>query len=95
MELDKHGAELLFQVLTEREEKNSVDTASMNSYFTRTESSSISSVVSDDNGERSPRGSMPSVLLDTLLRSPFRRSRRIRGARRRVPNSSAGMDPPE
>lgn len=28
MELDKHGAELLFQVLTEREEKNSVAIAS-------------------------------------------------------------------
>lgn len=28
MELDRHGAELLFQVLTEREEKNSVAIAS-------------------------------------------------------------------
>jgi DNA replication protein DnaC len=32
MELDKHGAELLFQVLTEREEKNSVAIASNESF---------------------------------------------------------------
>jgi DNA replication protein DnaC len=32
MELDKRGAELLFQVLTEREEKNSVAIASNDSY---------------------------------------------------------------
>ncbi len=38
MELDKRGAELLFQVLTEREEKNSVAIASNDSYsgWTRT-----------------------------------------------------------
>lgn len=32
MELDRHGAELLFQVLTEREEKNSVVIASNKSF---------------------------------------------------------------
>ncbi len=32
MELDRHGAELLFQVLTEREEKNSVAIASNESF---------------------------------------------------------------
>jgi DNA replication protein DnaC len=32
MELDRHGAELLFQVLTEREEKNSVAIASHESF---------------------------------------------------------------
>ena len=32
MELDRRGAELLFQVLTEREEKNSVATASNESF---------------------------------------------------------------
>jgi DNA replication protein DnaC len=32
MELDKRGAELLFQVLTEREEKNSVAIASNDSF---------------------------------------------------------------
>lgn len=32
MELDKHGAELPFQVLTEREEKNSVAIASNESF---------------------------------------------------------------
>jgi DNA replication protein DnaC len=32
MELDKRGAELLFQVLTEREEKNSIATASNESF---------------------------------------------------------------
>ncbi len=32
MELDWHGAELLFQVLTEREEKNSVAIASNESF---------------------------------------------------------------
>jgi len=32
MELDKRGAELLFQVLTEREEKNSVAIASNESF---------------------------------------------------------------
>jgi DNA replication protein DnaC len=38
MELDRHGAELLFQVLTEREEKNSVAIASNESFsgWTRT-----------------------------------------------------------
>lgn len=38
MELDKRGAELLFQVLTEREEKNSVAIASNQSFsgWTRT-----------------------------------------------------------
>ena len=32
MELDRRGAELLFQVLTEREEKNSVAIASNDSF---------------------------------------------------------------
>ncbi|MDQ1041319.1 DNA replication protein DnaC [Streptomyces sp. V3I8] len=32
MELDRHGAELLFQVLTEREEKNSMAIASKESF---------------------------------------------------------------
>lgn len=32
MELDRHGAELLFQALTEREEKNSVAIASNESF---------------------------------------------------------------
>lgn len=32
MELDRRGAELLFQLLTEREEKNSVATASNESF---------------------------------------------------------------
>jgi DNA replication protein DnaC len=32
MELDRHGAELLFQVLTEREDKNSVAIASNESF---------------------------------------------------------------
>jgi hypothetical protein len=32
MEFDRHGAELLFQVLTEREEKNSVAIASNESF---------------------------------------------------------------
>jgi DNA replication protein DnaC len=32
MELDKRGAEMLFQVLTEREEKNSVALASNDSF---------------------------------------------------------------
>lgn len=36
MELDRHGAELLFQVLTEREEKNSVAIASNESFGKRT-----------------------------------------------------------
>ncbi|MEV0633075.1 ATP-binding protein [Nonomuraea wenchangensis] len=38
MELDRHGAELLFQVLTEREAKNSVAIASNESFsgWTRT-----------------------------------------------------------
>jgi hypothetical protein len=36
MELDRHGAELLFQVLTKREEKNSVAIASNESFGQRT-----------------------------------------------------------
>ncbi|MFG6201057.1 ATP-binding protein [Nonomuraea sp. JJY05] len=36
MELDRHGAELLFQVLTEREETNSVAIASNESFSGRT-----------------------------------------------------------
>ncbi len=37
MELDRHGAELLFQILTEREEKNSVAIASNGSFESWTE----------------------------------------------------------
>ncbi|GHK01747.1 hypothetical protein SY2F82_35440 [Streptomyces sp. Y2F8-2] len=54
MEVDRRGAELLFQVLTEREEKNSVVIASNESFsgWTKTFRNALSnrSALIDDHG---------------------------------------------
>jgi hypothetical protein len=93
MELDRRGAELLFQVLTEREEKNSVAIASSESFSGWTETfpdpgSARPSSTASPSMERSSRPAPSPIASPTpkpwLSRPPLAEGEGRRGQRQRV-----------